>query len=112
MNSEVKTEILESIERFKGETWMQKDLHTLCEAAEKSIHLSEQLDKVKNTKELEELRRACRGMLDETIITRRGDDNELKCVACNCIVSTGEKHSSACPIDRAIRALFKKEDLL
>jgi len=111
MKNDVKTEILESIERFKDKTWIERDIQTLCEAAVESIHLSEKLDKIKNAKELEELRRACRGMFDETITTRRNDDNELKCVACSCNLSNGEKHSSACPIDRAVRALFKNEDL-
>lgn len=108
MTRDVKTEILESIERFKNKTWMEKDLHTLCEAAAKSIHLSKQLDEIQNGKKVEEMRRAFVGLLDETIITRPGDGNELRCVACGCNVSTGERHSSVCPVDVAIQAFFKK----
>ena len=108
MTTDVKTEILESIERFRSKTWMEKDLHTLCEAAAESIHLSNQLDEIQNGKKLEELRRAFVGLLDETIITRLGDSHELRCVACGCNVSAGEQHSSVCPVDAAIRAFFRK----
>jgi hypothetical protein len=105
----VKTNLLETIERFKDKTPMEPDdLRTLYEAAVESIHLRRQLDETKANQEDEELRRAFAGLLVETIITKRDENQELRCVGCSCNVSLGEKHSTVCPIDIARRVLVKK----
>lgn len=84
------------------------DLHTLYEAAVESIHLRKQLDDTKTNQEYEELRRAISGLLAETIVTKRGENQELRCVACNCNVSSNQKHSPACPVEIARKAFLKK----
>lgn len=105
----VKTDLLKTIERFKDKTPMEPDdLRTLYEAAVESLHLRKQLDDTKTIQEYEELRRTFSGLLAETIVTKRDENHELRCVACNCLVSSGERHSSVCPVDLARKALSKK----
>jgi hypothetical protein len=105
----VKTNLLETIERFQDKTPMESgDLDTLYEAAVESIHLRRQLHDTKTNQEYEELRRAISGVLVETIVTKRGENHELRCVACNCNISAREKHSSLCPVENARKALLKK----
>lgn len=84
------------------------DLRTLYEAAVESIHLRKQLDDTKANQEYEELRRAISGLLVETIITKRDENHELRCVACNCSVSLGERHAPVCPVELARKAFLKK----
>jgi hypothetical protein len=84
------------------------DLRTLYEAAVESLHLRKQLDDTKTNREYEELRRAFAGLLVETIVTKRDENHELRCVGCNCIVSLGERHASVCPVELARKAFLKK----
>jgi hypothetical protein len=105
----VKTKLLETIEKFKDKTPMEpEDLHMLYEAAVESIHLRKQLDVTKTDREYEELRRAFSGLLAETIVTKQDENHELRCVACNCNVTAGEKHSPLCPVEIARKGLLKK----
>jgi hypothetical protein len=105
----VKTNLLQTIERFKDKTPMEPDdLRALYEAAVESLQLRKQLDDTKTNQEYEELRRAFSGLLAETIVTKRDENHELRCVACNCLVSAGERHSSVCPVELARKALSKK----
>ena len=84
------------------------DLHTLYEAAVEYLQLRRQLDETKTNQEYEELRLAFAGLLVETIITKKGENQELRCVGCNCIVSSGERHSAICPVEIARKAFSKK----
>jgi hypothetical protein len=105
----VKTKLLETIEKFKDNTPMEPDdFHTLYEAAVESIHLRKQLDVTRTAQEYEELRRVFSALLAETIITRRNENHELHCVACNCNVTTGERHSPLCPVEIARKRLLRK----
>lgn len=96
----------------KDETPMEPfGLSAQCEVANESIPMPKQ-DETKTVREYKELQQAMAGLLAETIVTRLDENLELRCVACNCNISLGEKHSLVCPVEIAGKALLKNENML